>query len=193
MIAARALTALAQFSTTRTNFWLGFLFDGVMFVVLFGSGITHSGVKAGIVALAFFGGLFVFSFVEYFFHRWLFHRWITIMVKGHQAHHENPLGYDSLPFFVPSLVYLAIAWLLQLLLPVEYALLLAAGFVLGYITYGLTHFILHRHRFKSIIGRKLVAYHQIHHYHPGFNFGVTSPIWDIILGTRYQSGHRRMW
>lgn len=193
MITERPLTALAQFSTTRTNFWLGFLFDGAMFVTLLGLGISRSGVEAGIAALALFGGLFVFSFVEYFFHRWLFHSWINVMVKGHKAHHDNPLGYDALPFFVASLVYLGIAFIIQLFMPMEYALLLAAGFVFGYITYGLTHFILHRYRFKSILGRKLVAYHQIHHYHPGFNFGVTSPLWDIILGTRYQSGHRRMW
>lgn len=193
MIADRALNTLAQFSTTKTNFWLGFLFDGSMFLILLGLGLSHSGIEPEWAAPVFFGGLFVFSFVEYFFHRWLFHRWVKVMVRGHRAHHENPLGYDALPFFVASLVYLAIAWLFQLLMPVEYALLLAAGFVLGYIVYGLTHFILHRHRFGNILGRKLVAYHQIHHHHPEFNFGVTSPLWDILLGTRYRSQHRRLW
>jgi sterol desaturase/sphingolipid hydroxylase (fatty acid hydroxylase superfamily) len=29
------------------------------------------------------------------------------------------------------------------------------------------------------------AHHHIHHYHPETNFGVTSPLWDTILGTRF--------
>jgi hypothetical protein len=27
--------------------------------------------------------------------------------------------------------------------------------------------------------------HHVHHYHPGTNFGVTTPLWDVLLGTRY--------
>jgi sterol desaturase/sphingolipid hydroxylase (fatty acid hydroxylase superfamily) len=25
----------------------------------------------------------------------------------------------------------------------------------------------------------------VHHYHPDTNFGVTTPLWDILLRTRY--------
>jgi dihydroceramide fatty acyl 2-hydroxylase len=29
------------------------------------------------------------------------------------------------------------------------------------------------------------AHHHLHHYHPGTNFGVTLPLWDTFLGTRF--------
>jgi 4-hydroxysphinganine ceramide fatty acyl 2-hydroxylase len=32
------------------------------------------------------------------------------------------------------------------------------------------------------------AHHLIHHHHPDANFGVTTPLWDIVLGTRYVYG-----
>jgi sterol desaturase/sphingolipid hydroxylase (fatty acid hydroxylase superfamily) len=29
------------------------------------------------------------------------------------------------------------------------------------------------------------AHHLIHHRHADANFGVTTPVWDVLLGTRY--------
>jgi dihydroceramide fatty acyl 2-hydroxylase len=31
----------------------------------------------------------------------------------------------------------------------------------------------------------------VHHYHPDCNFGVTTPLWDYLLGTRYVRQPRR--
>lgn len=184
---------LAHLSTTRFNYWLSFIFDGLICLALFGFAVTRPHMNPLLAIATFTGGLFIFSFIEYFFHRWLFHEWVEIMMRGHQEHHENPLGYDSLPFFVASLVYLTITFLLQLVMPLGYACLVASAIALGYIIYGLTHYALHRFRFSNVFVKKLVAHHQIHHYHPEYNYGVTSPLWDILLHTRYQSGARRLW
>lgn len=187
------LARLAHLSTTRFNYWLGFIFDGVMSLALFGYAMAQPEFDVIQSIVIIVGGLFIFSFIEYFFHRWLFHQWVDVMIRGHGAHHDNPLGYDALPFFVPSLVYLALAFILQLVMPLGPACLLASSVALGYIIYGLTHHALHHYRFKNIMAKKLLAHHQIHHYHPEYNFGVTSPLWDRILGTQYRSKHRRLW
>lgn len=184
---------LSQLSTTRFNYWLGFIFDGMMCLALFSYGLVQPDFEPLRALAIFMSGLFIFSFIEYFFHRWLFHRWVEVMIRGHQAHHDNPLGYDALPFFLPSLVYLAVAAALHLFMPLGDACMLASAVALGYITYGLTHHVLHHFRFKNIVAKKLLAHHQIHHYHPEYNFGVTSPLWDRILGTQYHSRHRRLW
>lgn len=184
---------LARISTTKTNYWLGFIFDGAVCLALLAFGITRAGIDPLTAVAVFLAGLFLFSFIEYFFHRWLFHLWVPVMIRGHKMHHDNPLGYDALPFFVASLVYLGVALVFGLFMPLGYASVLASAVALGYITYGLTHFSVHHFRFRSLLAKKLVAYHQIHHYHPEYNFGVTSPLWDIILGTRYQSSHKRLW
>jgi sterol desaturase/sphingolipid hydroxylase (fatty acid hydroxylase superfamily) len=74
-----------------------------------------------------------------------------------------------------------------LLMPVDDALLLASGIAFGYVAYGLSHFMIHHMRFRNGLMRKWAASHHIHHRHPDCNFGVTTPLWDVVLGTRYVS------
>ena len=41
--------------------------------------------------------------------------------------------------------------------------------------------------YREAYGRRWAANHHIHHYHPDRNFGVSTPLWDIVLGTRHVS------
>lgn len=182
-----------KMSASRINYWGEFVFDAAVAIALFGYGVTQSAMGWLTVIALSIGGLLLFSFIEYFFHRWLFHAWVPSMIRGHQKHHDAPLGYDSLPFFVPSLVFFGVMVLFQFVMPLAYACILASMVAVGYMTYGLTHFAMHHFRFNNIIAKKLVALHAIHHHHPDHNYGVTSPLWDIILGTKYKSEHKRMW
>jgi sterol desaturase/sphingolipid hydroxylase (fatty acid hydroxylase superfamily) len=56
---------------------------------------------------------------------------------------------------------------------------------MGYVAYGLSHFAIHQMRFKQAWLRRWAGAHQIHHFHPETNFGVTTLFWDDVLGTRY--------
>lgn len=58
----------------------------------------------------------------------------------------------------------------------------------GYALYGVTHDLIHSTRFRRPLARRWAANHHIHHFHPDKNFGVSTPLWDIILGTRHVSG-----
>jgi len=80
----------------------------------------------------------------------------------------------------------ALGLLFALAIPVGYALLLAGAIAAGYAAYGLSHVVIHVHRFKSPMMRRWAGFHNVHHYHPDANFGVTTGLWDVILGTRYQ-------
>jgi sterol desaturase/sphingolipid hydroxylase (fatty acid hydroxylase superfamily) len=131
--------------------------------------------------------LFAFSLIEYGFHRWLFHGPWTAIEEGHRKHHEAPQGYDALPFFVPSVAVLAITAGLAAFLPHPAALLMAGGLAAGYCFYGASHGFMHSSRLQLPLLRRWTRAHHIHHRHPGQNFGVTSPLWDILLGTRYVS------
>ena len=42
------------------------------------------------------------------------------------------------------------------------------------------------HRFQNVFIRHWAANHYIHHQHIDKNFGVTTPLWDIVLRTRYK-------
>jgi len=180
------LHSIAMMSKTPLNYWAEFAVDIPLGVVLIFAGLrSHELGFIGVVLTIFFG-LFLFSFIEYAFHRWLFHGPVEILAQGHREHHENPLGYDSLPFFLPALLLLVLTVMFMLLMPAEYALLLMGTTTLSYVTYGLSHFIIHHHRFHYAPARNWAANHHIHHHHGDSNFGVTTSLWDRVLGTRFR-------
>jgi sterol desaturase/sphingolipid hydroxylase (fatty acid hydroxylase superfamily) len=177
--------AIMRMSATRTNYWAELGVDGVLCLLLLVLGWRRhaDGPLTAVLALGL--GLFAFSFIEYFFHRWMFHTRIPLFAQGHDMHHQRPLGYDSLPFFLPPAVLLALAGVFVLVMPTGFALLLASAITFGYIVYGLSHFIIHHVRFKQPLLRRWAGAHHVHHYHPESNFGVTTPLWDALLGTKY--------
>jgi sterol desaturase/sphingolipid hydroxylase (fatty acid hydroxylase superfamily) len=177
--------AIARMSTTRTNYWTELVVDTALGTWLLVEGWRYFDGGAPLAALACLLGLFAFSFIEYFFHRWMFHTHIPLFEQGHRLHHEHPLGYDSLPFFLPAVVLLALSGLLMVLMPTGFALLLAGSITFGYIIYGLAHFIIHHVRFRQPWLLRWAGAHHVHHYHPDTNFGVTTPLWDVLLRTRY--------
>lgn len=184
--------AVMRMSSTRANYWAEVAVDATLALALFFEGWRHlsGGLWTGLSAILL--GLFAFSFVEYFFHRWMFHTRIPLFAQGHRMHHEKPLGYDSLPFFLPAAVLFVLTGLMVLALPRGFALLLMGAVTLGYIAYGLSHFTIHHVRFKHPLMRRWAGSHHVHHYHPGSNFGVTTPLWDVLLGTRYVRQTRKL-
>lgn len=181
----KGVDAIVRMSSTRTNYWVEVGVDTALALLLFAEGWRRHPGSALSAVLAIGFGLFAFSFIEYFFHRWMFHTRIPLFEQGHRMHHEHPLGYDSLPFFLPAAVLLALAGVFMLIMPTGLALLIAGAITSGYIIYGLTHFAIHHVRFKQPLLRRWAGAHHVHHYHPECNFGVTTPLWDVLLGTRY--------
>jgi sterol desaturase/sphingolipid hydroxylase (fatty acid hydroxylase superfamily) len=177
--------SIVRMSSTPTNYWVEVGVDLTLCILLVVEGcrLQTGGALSALLAVAL--GLFAFSFVEYFFHRWMFHTRIPLFAQGHRMHHERPLGYDSLPFFLPGAVLLMLTGLVVLILPTGFALLMMGSVTLGYIAYGLSHFTIHHVRFKHPLLRRWAGAHHVHHYHPDSNFGVTTPLWDVLLGTRY--------
>jgi sterol desaturase/sphingolipid hydroxylase (fatty acid hydroxylase superfamily) len=177
--------SIVRMSSTPTNYWVEVGVDLALCLLLVVEGwrLHTGGPLAALLAVAL--GLFAFSFVEYFFHRWMFHTRIPLFAQGHRMHHERPLGYDSLPFFLPGAVLLVLTGLVVLIVPTGFALLMMGSVTLGYIAYGLSHFTIHHVRFKHPLLRRWAGAHHVHHYHPDSNFGVTTPLWDVLLGTRY--------
>ena len=181
----RGVAPIVRMSETRANHLGSLLTDVLVGAALVGAGVTRTGSHPGIGLLAFATGLLAFSWVEYGFHRWLMHGTFPLLEPGHRKHHENPSGNDSMPFFLPPMMLLVLVGVFVLLLPTGDALLLAGGLACGYAAYGLSHAIIHARRFRRPLGRRWAAMHHIHHHHPGRNFGVTTPLWDIVLRTRY--------
>ncbi len=105
----------------------------------------------------------------------------------HGVHHDFP--NDSRRLVMPPgvsiplavLFYYLFVWVLGSVdTPAAFA-----GFIVGYLFYDTTHYAVHHFRLKSKIGLYLKKHHFRHHYGDnGKDFGVSSPFWDIVFGTK---------
>lgn len=185
-VASATLDGIVRMSATRFNYWLEFAFTGGLAIALLSTGVgLHRGSWFAAFATVL-AGLVSFSFIEYLFHRWIFHGPDSMYRRGHDAHHLDPRGYDALPFFLPSVILIALTFVFAMLIPDSHAFLLGGAIAFGYVGYGLSHFAIHATRFRQPWLRRWAASHHIHHHHADANFGVTTPLWDHLLGTRYQ-------
>ena len=138
-------------------------------------------------------GVLSWTVVEYGLHRFAFHYsprsalGKKFVYAAHLSHHENPRAksgiLSSLALSTPvAAVYLLLAWAITgSLLAATY---LFIGLAAGYFVYKWLHFQAHHRRPRLRVLRYLRAYHLLHHYQtPDIRFGVTSPIFDLLLGT----------
>jgi sterol desaturase/sphingolipid hydroxylase (fatty acid hydroxylase superfamily) len=165
-----------------------------MFLVLAGISIyyalkTSIGIGLGILIL--FVGYISFTLVEYLMHKYFFHMEPNTPIKDklqysvHGVHHDYPKDKDRLamPPFV-SAAYAAIFYLVFKLIMGDFAYYFLPGFLIGYASYLGVHYIVHAFNPPKNFLKILWVNHAIHHYKdPDKAFGVSTPLWDMILGT----------
>lgn len=158
--------------------------------LLWGSAVGPLG--AGRSGLLYLAGLLAWSLLEYGAHRGSFHHepqtegQLAFAYLIHGVHHAYP--DDSRRWMMPLAVTVPIKTLLLLLCRLvlgAFASGAFAGFLHGYLTYDLMHYFIHRGRMPGRLGRYLRQHHLAHHYaKPEKNFGVSSPLWDLVFRTR---------
>ncbi|OLC40846.1 MAG: hypothetical protein AUH43_25655 [Acidobacteria bacterium 13_1_40CM_65_14] len=130
-------------------------------------------------------GFTAWGFLEYAIHRWVGHGPPSIARRGHAEHHSDDTALIAAPVFVVLIGAFAVWALLSLVVTIAVASLLVFGLYLGYNHYALLHHVLHHHEtFTGRVGlQHLERIHHIHHAQQSVNFGVTSTLWDRLLGT----------
>ncbi len=110
---------------------------------------------------------------------------------AHGVHHDFP--NDSKRLVMPPSVSLPLAALFYLGL--RWALGAAdgaavfAGLVSGYLVYDTIHYAVHHFPLRGRLLLGLKKHHFRHHYgDPTHDYGVSSPLWDLVLGTRGERG-----
>jgi len=138
-----------------------------------------------LVALA--AGTGAWTLIEYLLHRFALHGF-PFLSQMHAGHHRAPRALIGTPSWISVLVLFGVvflpAWRAGSL---AVACGLTAGVAGGYVWYGIVHHVIHHRRPRPLAVRLvgLVHYHLRHHYatRPG-NFGVSTPFWDRVFGTR---------
>ena len=158
-----------------------------------GSNVSPAYIPAG-----FLFGLVLWTFAEYTLHRFVFHfrprtSWQErVSFLFHGVHHAQPQCKTRL--VMPPVVSIPLALLFYALFQLILGRMLAlphwiapsfAGFVAGYLVYDITHYATHHFPMRARLWKFLKRYHMQHHYKtPDQRFGVSSPLWDVIFGTR---------
>lgn len=171
-----------------SSFWIYPLLTGLL---LFLSGIQRSQTSQLLVLIL--TGLAFWSLLEYLLHRYFFHwnpqdlRMRRIIHQLHFNHHKDPRHPDKIlvhPFYslpVSGMLgwgfYLVTGTLLA-------ATGLLAGLWAGFLYYEWVHYRLHLGKKSRGLLKRQRRWHFYHHFvDPDHCFGVTSPLWDVVLGT----------
>ena len=143
-------------------------------------------------------GLAAWTLVEYVMHRFVFHfrprtAWQErLSFLFHGVHHAQPMVKSRL--VMPPALSIPLAGFWYGVLYLVAGVLLGAqawigpvfaGLILGYMAYDLTHYATHHFKVRWAAFQYIRRYHLHHHTQtPEKRFGVTSPLWDIVFGTK---------
>lgn len=105
---------------------------------------------------------------------------------AHGVHHDFP--NDTRRLVLPPSVSVPLAvgffFLFRGLLGPGIGLATYGGFVAGYVTYDTVHYAVHHFSLHNAVMLYLKKHHYRHHYNDSTkDFGVTSPAWDVVMGT----------
>lgn len=110
----------------------------------------------------------------------------------HGVHHEYPNDSSRLVMPLAASIPLAVSFAASFRLAAGHRLwpALFAGFVTGYIVYETVHYIVHHRQSRTAIGRYMKWRHYRHHFiDPDRDYGVSSPLGDLIMGTLSRRSH----
>lgn len=149
----------------------------------------HGLALAGLVA----AGLFAWTLTEYALHRWVFH-WNDGSEWGervhfllHGVHHDFPNDKDRLVMPLGASVPLAVVFyaICRVAFGATLGEALFVGMGAGYLVYDGTHYAVHHFKQRTRVGKWIKKHHMLHHFADhGGAFGVSSPLWDYVFGTR---------
>jgi sterol desaturase/sphingolipid hydroxylase (fatty acid hydroxylase superfamily) len=151
-------------------------------------------LSAGVIVAYILLGIFIWTFTEYSLHRFVFHyqpkSWIgeKIHFIFHGVHHDYPS--DSRRLVMPPSVSIPLAvlfyFLFEAILGAVAVSTFFIGFLIGYLFYDLTHYAIHHFNMHNKFWLAIKNHHMRHHYlNPGRGFGVSSPLWDGVIGTNF--------
>ena len=160
-------------------------------LVWYGLARAELGLTLSVALVA--GGLVFWSLTEYWLHRTFFH-WIPAGLWGERlhflvdgVHHKWPKDKYRLvmPPAVSITMFLLFLGVFGLALGARLVWPFHAGFVVGYMTYDVTHYYVHHYNPNTKYGLALKKHHMLHHFKsPESRFGVSSTVWDWVFGTR---------
>ena len=151
-------------------------------------------IEASRIFLLLVLGILVWTLTEYLLHRFVFHYnpksefGAKLHFIFHGVHHDYPS--DSRRLVMPPSVSIPLAvlfyFLFKAILGINFVAPFFVGFITGYLFYDMTHYAVHHFNIHNRFWLALKKHHMRHHYQDAEKgFGVSSPMWDYIVGTDF--------
>jgi sterol desaturase/sphingolipid hydroxylase (fatty acid hydroxylase superfamily) len=187
------LGTLERMVYSAANYWIVLVSDLVGATGFLIVGLYRFPGPLVLAAAAAIVGFLTWGFIEYAIHRWILHGPPTMARRGHARHHADATALISTPFLVITTGALVTWALLSLVISAGLAALLVSGIYSGYNYFALLHHLQH-HREKDLARfgywRRSERLHHIHHDRHVVNYGITTTLWDRLLGT-FEPARRR--
>lgn len=171
------------------------LFLFVPFVIYFlYQAVTSSVLVWWQIPAYFLLGIVVWTITEYIMHRFVFHYeppgklGKRLHFIFHGVHHDYP--NDSKRLVMPPSVSIPLALLFyfgfKFILGTALVAPFFSGFLVGYLFYDMLHYAVHHVNSNNKIFMALKTHHLKHHFkEPDLGYGVSSPLWDVVVGTTF--------
>jgi sterol desaturase/sphingolipid hydroxylase (fatty acid hydroxylase superfamily) len=144
---------------------------------------TNSAAEA-VWLLAAAAGWLAWSALEYIIHRWVLHR--TPPFRGlHAQHHLHPSALIGTPTWLSATLFAGLWVAVAHTASGTAAGGLTTGLMSGYLVYTLIHDAVHHRAARpgSWLYRAKIRHALHHRLGADCNFGVSSGVWDTVLGT----------
>ena len=183
---------IRKLGSSTFNYWFGYVANISLVVWLVSHAFTRGHARLGRLELVAYAaaGLFTWTLVEWFLHRYIYHLWTSFLTEGHTLHHEKPRALIGVPWYLTTVLVVVVFELLAIpLSPASTGVVMGSAW-LGYIFYCVAHHGSHHWRLPNGWLKTMKRHHLIHHAHPDYNWGFTTPLWDHVFGTHYDRARR---
>ncbi len=186
----KRLESIRRLGSSTFNYWFGYVANLTLVAWLVSYAWGHGRLQLSHEAFAGLavGGLLSWTLAEYLLHRYVYHEWASFLSVGHALHHKSPSDLIGVPWYLTTIGLVALFFLIALPLPATKVGPVMGFSWLGYVFYCICHHGSHHWNLKRGWLARMRRHHLIHHGHPEFNWGFTTPLWDLILGTYYLRG-----
>lgn len=181
---------IRRLGSSKFNYWFGYVANLALVTWMIshawrGTEPPMSLARAALLAAA---GLLSWTLSEYLLHRYVYHVWPSALSVGHDLHHKDPKALIGVPWWLSSIIVIAVFELLAVFFNPAHTGLVMGFNWLGYVAYCIMHHGSHHWSMRSPYLRHMKRNHLIHHAYPAYNWGFTTNLWDFVFGTRFAAG-----
>lgn len=170
------------FDLSRASYYLDFVLMPIIAAGLVTVGLLQASAWTVVPLVAL--GVIIWMLAEYLIHRFLFHD-VALFRRMHDVHHAHPRDYVGIASWGTFAAF-SVPWIaLAVCFGVIVASAITAGIICGYLFYIAIHDRMH-HGNRSAFGRYMAfmfRHHAGHHRGGECNYGVSSPVFDIVFRT----------